>query len=268
MHDAAYEVEAIARARRKLEELRSGKVVPQPAGVFWGRRIGGGILVLIGIALPAGFYALFSGRGGDPDPALVAAAFFGVLGLAFAVPGLLMVMTSRADTPRHALALFYKSIGRGNMRGARKLVVPNDLDDFPRHYPDQRALGHGGTPPYEFDTQKGFHDYWTGLVRYPSSPYCIVQVRGLHVEQLDADLAVAEFDLHLSINTSLWILLALLTLLLAFIVDLATRKRVQASMRKILVRVGDEWHFFSGEWQGPDEEDDIWLEDVGVRKPR
>lgn len=123
-------------------------------------------------------------------------------------------------------------------------------------------------PPYEFDRTTGFGDYWTGLVRYPASPYCLAQISNLHVEEIDEDLVVAEFNLKLGINTSLWILLALVTVLLALVVDLATRKRVNAPMRKILVRVGDEWHLFSGEWQGPDEADAIWLEDVGARGPR
>jgi hypothetical protein len=268
VHDPGYERQAIERARRKFAELRSGKVVPSPAGPFWGRIIGGGILMLIGVALPAGAYALLSGEGPDRDAAMVGVVLVALLGLAFLVPGLLMLATCTAKTPRRALTLFYKSIGRGNFRAARTLVVPNDLDDFPRNYPDHRALGLGGMPPYEFDRSKGFQDYWTGLVRYPTSPYCLVHVSNLHVEQIDEDLAVAEFDLKLGINTSLWILLIFVTLLLALIVDLATRKRVHAQMRKILVRVGDEWHLFSGEWQGPDEADTIWLEDVGARKPR
>lgn len=267
MHDPGYEREAIERARRKLAELRGGKVVPTPAGPFWGRIGGGGILILIGVAFPAGMWALLS-DGADPDAARIGIALVSLLGLAFVVPGLLMLATCTATTPRRALTLFYKSIGRGNFRGARSLVVPNDLDEFPRHYPDHRALGLGGMPPYEFERSKGFQDYWTGLVRYPASPYCLVHISNLHVEEIDQDLAVAEFDLKLGINTSLWALLALVTLLLALIVDLATRKRVKAPMRKILVRVGDEWHLFSGEWQGPDEADTIWLEDVGARRPR
>lgn len=268
MHDPGYEREAIERARRKLAELRGGKVVPAPAGPFWGRIVGGAILIVLGIAFPAGVYALLSGGRADRDAAMVGVALVALLGLALAVPGLVMVLTSKATTPRRALTLFYKSIGRGNFRAARKLVVPNDLDDFPRHYPDHRALGLGGMPPYEFDRRIGFEDYWTGLVRYPASPYCLAQISNLHVEAIDRDLAVAEFDLKLGINTSLWILLALVTLLLALILDLATRKRVKAPMRKILIRVGEEWHLFSGEWQGPDEADTIWLEDVGARKPR
>jgi len=267
VHDPGYEREAIERARRKLAELRSGKVVPSPAGPFWGRIVGGGILILLGVAFPAGTWALLS-DGADPDAARIGIALVALLGLAFAVPGLVMVLTSKATTQRRALTLFYKSIGRGNMRGARALVVPNDLDDFPRHYPDHAALGQGGMPPYEFDRGTGFHSYWTGLVRYPASPYCLVRISNLHVEEIDPDLAVAEFDLKLGINTSLWMVLILVTLLLALIVDLATRKRVKAQMRKILVRVGDEWHLFSGEWQGPDEADAIWLEDVGARGPR
>jgi len=258
--DPQYVEEAIARARRKLDELRSGKVVPRPAGPFLGRVVGGSVLILIGVALPAGLYAILSGGNGDKDAVLIGVALIALLGLALAVPGLLMILTSKATSARHALQLFYKSIGRGNMNGARKLVVPNDFDDFPREYPDQRSLGRGGMPPYAFDKPKGFADYWTGLVRYPASPYCIVQVRDVHVEEIDEDLAIVEFELKLAINTSLWMLLILVTLLLALIVDLATRKRVQASMRKILVRVGDEWHLFSGEWQGPDEADVSWLE--------
>jgi len=42
------------------------------------------------------------------------------------------------------------------------------------------------------------------------------------------------------------------------IVDLATRKTVVQEMRKILVRVGDEWHLFNGEWMGIEETDVGW----------
>jgi hypothetical protein len=206
-------------------------------------------------------FALLSGAGGDPDARMVGVAMMGVLGLVFLVPGLVRILTSTATTPKRALTLFYKSIGGGHMNAARKLVVPNDFDDFPREYPEHKALGLGGMPPYEFGARAGFADYWTGLVRYPSSPYCLVRVQDIRVEEVDPDIAVVEFRLKLAINTSLWILLILVALLIALIVDLATRKRIDAPMRKILIRVGDEWHLFSGEWQGPDEHDVSWLEE-------
>ena len=138
--------------------------------------------------------------------------------------GILMIATSRATTPQRALSLFYKSIGRGRMRAAQTLVIPNDVDDFPREYPEDRSLGLGGMPPYSFDTRRGFAEYWKFLVRYPPLPYCIVRIRNVRVEKIAPDVAVVEFDLKLCINTSLWILLIFVALLIALIVDVATRR--------------------------------------------
>ena len=238
--------------------------MPQPAGRFVGRIVGGVILIVIGAAILAGALALASA---EREAAVVALVVGLVLSLILVLPGIHFVRVSKADTPQHALLLFYKAIGRGNAKGARKLVVPNDLDDFPRFYPEQPDLGRGGMPPYTFERPEGFPAYWKGLVRYPVSPYCIVRVGKARVERIGPDLAVAEFELKLGINTSLWLLLVLVALLIAMIVDLATRKRVQAPMRKILVKVGDEWHLFSGEWQGPEEDDVGWLEEGGARGP-
>ena len=106
-------------------DLRSGKVAPRPAGRFWGRVALGAILALFGISIPTGMYALLS-QGDDANAILVGVVFFSLLGLAIAIPGILMIATSRATTPQRALSLFYKSIGRGKMGEARDYVAARE----------------------------------------------------------------------------------------------------------------------------------------------
>ncbi len=65
------------------------------------------------------------------------------------------------------------------------------------------------------------------------------------------------YRLYLRTNTSLWYLFVLLGcvgIVIGAIVDAATRRTIEDDVQKILVRVEDEWHLLSGEWQGAEEE--------------
>jgi hypothetical protein len=74
------------------------------------------------------------------------------------------------------------------------------------------------------------------------------------------DVAVIDYKLKLIMNTRLWLLLIFVALLLAVIVDIATQKRVKAQLRKVAVKVGDEWKLLNGEWQGYEDFDLRWLD--------
>jgi len=125
------------------------------------------------------------------------------------------------------------------------------------------GLGRPATSPFSFEDPASFGTYWNRLLRHHTAPYCIATVRRVRVRRLDDDIAVARFQLVLQMNTSLWLFLVLVALIVAVIVDLATRTRVTAELEKILVRVGDEWHLYDGAWQGVEEEDSTWLASSG-----
>jgi hypothetical protein len=74
------------------------------------------------------------------------------------------------------------------------------------------------------------------------------------------DIAVVDYKLRLTMNTQLWLLLVFVALLIAVIVDFATRKVVKVELRKVLVRVGDEWKLLNAEWQGYEDYDLRWLD--------
>ncbi|MCB9936154.1 MAG: hypothetical protein H6840_10725 [Planctomycetes bacterium] len=74
-----------------------------------------------------------------------------------------------------------------------------------------------------------------------------------------SDVVIVDFELRLIMNTSLWFLLIFVALVIAALVDLATRKTVHVHMRKILVRVDKEWHLLSSEWQAYEENNTQWL---------
>jgi hypothetical protein len=254
--------EAVARACRKLDELRGGTAVPRPAGRNWLRTSGGIAVILFGLAMLAGCWVILASRDVQTAAVIVLSLIFAVPALLCLLYGLRLILTSKPDSPELAAALFFWSVARGRYGYARRIVVPNDFDDFPRDYPAHPSLGLGGVPPFAFDGPDDFRSYWNGLLRYHTAPYCLAKVRDVQHEEVAPDLAIVEWDLTLTMNTQLWLLFILLGcpgMIAAFIVDAATRKRVTTRMRKIAYRAGDEWHLLNGAWQGKEEEDVSWL---------
>ena len=81
----------------------------------------------------------------------------------------------------------------------------------------------------------------------------------MQTTKINDRMVVADFEVTFTMNTQLWWLLIFVALIIALVVDLATRTVVKQNLRKILVRVGDEWHIWDGGWQGYDEFDTNWL---------
>jgi hypothetical protein len=249
---------AIFRARQKLELVRSGKLGDKPIGPDLVQLIPGAVLALL-IGGPAliGAIALFGSRDGKVGGLVL--LIFAVL--IFLIPVLLFVQ-SRPSTPKRALQGFYRSVGRGRYGRARSLTVHADLDDFPRYQPVIDKLGTPSGHPRNFGNELAFKDYWRELVRSQPWPYCLSYVKRVQETPIREDVVLVDFELKLIMNTSLWLLLLPVGLLIVVIVDMATRKHVSVPMRKVLVRVGQEWHIFSAEWQGYEEFNTAWLREI------
>lgn len=136
-----------------------------------------------------------------------------------------------------------------------------------RVMPSVHNLGHPLSSPVSFDTDTKFDGYWRQLLRDQSMPYCLARVQKVHVNEVAEDVVVVNFQLTLIRNTQLWMLLIVVALIIAVIVDLATRKVTKIHMQKVLIKVGDEWKVFNGEWQGYDELNHGWLRAGDARVP-
>ena len=255
----------LARAKTKYQEILERRVPLRPAGWFAGRIILLLIfLVLPGIGIAFGALAIFNAAQREGEDAFyVIGAMVAALAVVFLWAGIAGIAASKANSPRNALLLFYRLLGRGQFVAARKLVLPSDFDNFPRFYPDEPELGRNPpTDPFFFDDFQEYKDYWRSLIRFKSAPYCLVKIKKLRAELVTPDLMICDFRLKLGINTSYWILLIFFPsggLLLALILDLATRRRIEREMTKVLVRVDDEWHLLNGAWGEHDEADLSWL---------
>ncbi len=259
--DPDYETDALARARDDVAGLLEGEGLGVPAGRWVGRVIVALIFCLLpGLGLLVGGVATALESSDPVWPAAIALFIFGAL-LCYAAVRL--YLGAKPDTPRRALTLFYRSLGAGRTKRALRYVVPADRDAFPRFQPDVAGLGTPASHPYRFDDEASFTRFWNGLLRYHTAPYCIANLRQVRVRMIGADVAVVRFRLTLLMNTRLWLFLVIVALLVAVIIDVATRKTAHAELQKILVRVGDEWHLLDGGWWGPEEEDVAWLEAAG-----
>ena len=249
------EEQAHARARIKLEQLRSGHSSDVEAGPDYIGLIPAALLALI-LGLP--FLLLAGALAGEKD-AGAGVAIFGLFGLLFLSLPVWMFFRTRPQTSKGALLGFYRALGRGRYGRARRLTLRGDLDSFPRYQPNIQFLGRPGGYPRNFGDEQAFKDYWRELLRTQPLPYCIANLKNVRESNAAPDLLIVDFELKLMMNTSLWLFLLPLGWLIVLIVDLATRKTVTVQMRKLLVRVGTEWHIFSAEWQGYEEYNLNWL---------
>jgi hypothetical protein len=253
------------------------------AGWFLGRIVRLSIFLLVpGLALTFGAFAAYSSGAERGDSSLyILAVLPGTLALLFLAAWFANVLGSRASTPKRAVQLFFRMVAGKRYKGARKLVIPNDLDNFPRFFPADSDIG--GYPPADpvyFDAIQEFEDYWRALLRWPTAATCVLRIRQFEVEQVTSDLAICDFRVRAGVNTSLWLLLlatplaGLLipgsgpyfvgvlvwpALIVAAVADAVTRKWITRDLTKVLVRVDDEWHLFDGAWDEFDEEDLSWL---------
>jgi hypothetical protein len=197
--------------------------------------------------------------GETPPVGIVFVLFSGVIAL---IP-ISVIFRSRPRTPQAALLEFYRTLSRGESKRALALLTNADRDSSTRIQPKIAELGRPNGYPLPFSDPNAFAAYWNELLRTHPAPYCVVRMSNVQVQQIAPDVAVVDYKLTLTMNTSLYYLLILLGILLgvllAFAIDAMTRKVVKADLRKVLVRVGDEWKLFNGEWQGYEEYDLRWL---------
>lgn len=251
----SFEQQALERARYKLAATRSGSLGDRPAGPDLVQIVPA---ALLGLILGAPMLLLAFAMSQEKGTA-IGVVIFGLLGLTcLAIPVLSWIQTNPTK-PKYALRSFYRAIGRGRYRRARALTVRADLDDFPRYQPHMENLGAPSGYPRNFADEAGFREYWRELTRSHPMPYCIANVKHVRETQVASDVVIVDFELRLIMNTSLWFLLIFVALVIAALVDLATRKTVHVHMRKILVRVDKEWHLLSSEWQAYEENNTQWL---------
>ena len=124
-----------------------------------------------------------------------------------------------------------------------------------------KVKGFPGADWLYFSEPADYKAYWESMLRWPTSPYCIARVRGLKVEELAPGVVRCDFTLKLGIGSSLWALLIFAGpgIILAIILDAATRTNITAKMSKVLVRVEDEWQLHNGAWQEADDEAADWV---------
>ncbi len=265
----AYEGRALARARAKLDAFRSGALPDGPAGRAWGGFVAYCVLVLpLALLLLGAAVVGFVGAVEDSgcpygidrrvEATVWVVLMAGLTALAFWGAWAIWA-GSKPDRPDRALLAFYRAVANGRFERAQRLVLSADLDDFPRHQPQIPNLGQPSGRSFPFAAPGAFATYWSELLRSHMWPYCLVRLKGVKVTRLGPDLAVAELTATFQMNTQIYWLLVFASLLIAVIVDLATRKRVTVDLRKILVRVGDEWHLLSGDFQGYEEWEMNWL---------
>lgn len=264
----AYEGRALSRARSKLEAFEAGRLPDVPAGRAWGSFVAYCLtvvpfaLLLLAVSVAAYADSFCAGRcGGGAEQMALAIPVVVMVGLtALAIWGAWAVWVgSKPDTPERALKSFYRAVANGHFDKAQRLVLSADLDDFPRYQPQVPNLGQPSGRIFPFSAPGAFASYWSELLRSHLWPYCLVRVKRVRVTPVSRDVAVAELTVDFAMNTQIYWLLIFASLLIAVIIDMATRKRVTVELRKVLVRVGDEWHLFSGDWQGYEEYEMNWL---------
>ncbi len=252
--------DAEARARVKLDDLLEGRVRPSLPGRFGGRLIRGVLLIVLSAIVLLGAYAFAHNTRSAGDTIFVGIA---VIGLLLLIPATRLLKGSRPTTPLRALSLFYSSVGAGRHEAAKRLVVPNDFDHFPRAFPD--VAGSVGRPlndPLFFKEPADFTDYWNALLRWPTAPYCLARVRDLEVDEKAQGIVFCRYSLELSVNTQLWALLILVPyvgIIIALIVDNQTRTRIFAQVTKVLISVDDEWMLMNGAWREWDDATPDWI---------
>jgi len=243
------------RAQQKLQSIRSGASGDAPVSFPTARIVRISILMLF-LASPFMLISFAMGMDGELGVALVVSLFWIA---ALSVP-VVMALRSSTKQPVRALREYYRELSAGRHQRAREILTLADQDHAPRVQPYVANLGSPTGYGYSFDDPNGFQLYWDGLLRSHVWPYCLPRVTRTHVTELAPDVVLVRFRLQMMMNTRLWVLAFLIIGIFAIVADAVTRKTVKADLCKVLVRVGDEWKVFNGEWQGYDELDLAWLE--------
>ena len=249
-----YASAALERATAKLADLRTGRTGDQPAALSLATQTGNlaasAILLLMAASNALRFHA-------EGNQTAVLVCF--VLGAVFVVWPILYLPRSRPSTPQRLLADYYRSLGAGRHARARQHVVKGDLDHFVRVQPSLGDFGKPSRRSFTFADPEAAKSYWNELLRWHPLPYCTARVDNVRVTMFGPDVAVVDFRLQLWANTRWWFVAVAVLWVIALLVEAFTRKKWNGDMRKVVVRVGDGWKMFNGEWQGPEERDLSWL---------
>lgn len=255
--EGSYEMAALQRAAAKYASVRRN-FPPEPKVSAITPAFVAGVVVCVPLSgLFFWLMFLLASERNNPNP--IALLFLGLFGMAIISLPIAMYLTSRLTSPQLAIKQFYRALASANHKRARLIGLHDDMDDFPRYQPNIIGLGKPTGQPRAFGPEHGFRSYWNELLRSHTAPYCIPHLSALKVTYLTPDVAVVNFRLRLTMNSSLWRFLVLFLTVLAVIVDMATRKVVTIEMQKVLVRVGEQWHVFSADWQGYEDVDHSWL---------
>lgn len=199
-------------------------------------------------------------------PKAVGVAILATIGLILLFFAYLMVWSSvralnagRAKSPTMALQGFYTYVATGKHDNAAAMVLPCDFDNSERYLPQVKGLGAVGPNPLMFGNPGAFKLYWDTLLRQGIAPYCLVKVANAKEHHLLPGVCVVSFTLKTQCNTRMWWLLIPLGILIAIIVDMASRRRASVPLQKVLVQCGGHWQLFNAELQGQEELDTSWV---------
>lgn len=254
--EGSYEVAALQRAAAKYDIVRRNFPPEPTVSAITPGFIAGAVIC---VPLAGVFFWLVVLMGSRGANNWIGPAFLTGFGVLFLCLPLAVFLGARLNSPKNAIRQFYRCVAGANHKRARAVGLQCDLDDFPRYQPSIVGLGKPSGVPQAFRADSGFRRYWNELLRSHSVPYCIAHLSAFKITYLTPDVAVVNFRLRLTMNTSLWRLFVLVALVIAVIVDLATRKVVTVEMQKVVVRVGEQWHVFSSDWQGYEDVDQSWL---------
>jgi len=266
-------------AREKLRLVSSGESGDEPIGTKSARnRLGLLVVRAIGVTWVAVVLVVYSnlfatlskGGAGDPTDAVVLLI---LISFYYSTGAMLIVLSlvprnrdTRADPwkdPRRVLNQFYWRVFSGYRLSALALLTNADKNDLPRIQPSGTGLGVPSGHPFRFSSDKDFGDYWYELLHVKTVASAQYRIKVIEQREVVPGLVAIRFQLKASTGSLLWIFATLPFPLISLIgvpMFYLARDRHRTEMQKLMVKVGDEWKLFNGEWQGYEELDLSWLD--------
>lgn len=257
--------QAFERARRKLVELREGRVrVARMPLIDASLATSLATMGFLGVTMAAVAAAAIAGAMQPmPNPGLQqvqvpligGASLMASLLFGFCVA---MVLRQGSRTPRHALRNFYEHVAQGDYIKAAQLIVPNEFDASLRDLPEAKGLGEPLILTLA-DVQS-LYAYWEGMIRFERTPFVTAQISNLEVRPHASDFCSVQFDLRLVMRPTP--AHSAKIQLLSMLVDwfgLAPRADFSARMWKLLYHSPAGWRLFNAEFMGREESDKSWV---------
>lgn len=220
------------RSIAKLIAARSGVLEDQPSGrtpfeLFFGLLICVWIVLVPLILLTVSFT-----RPELVDPAAAVALSAASVAIAGVVAW--FFYKDNTKTPFRSVTYFLNSALQGGHSIAYAMLVQADKDDLPRR---------SGEAEFTFAAVDGFRGYWESVRRSGGGIGRVLVDTRHEITMLDDDLALVKFAL------------------------LDDNGKRGTDLRKLTVRVGDEWHLFNGEWSSPEDDDTSWTAHAAPHSP-